>query len=336
MPAGRAAGLGAGLRQGRHRRAVFGAVRRLRQAVRRGRQGVPETQRHDGRGPQGRSDRPRHRRALPRSGEAPGAGAGGARQGRLPRRVRSHARGARRRRHRDAGEEAHGDLQRGDVDHHHQVSLHRALLDDAAADQRADGRMGREERHQEGLHAGRRLRTRHRFGNGVQEGIHRRRRAGGRFGTHAAPESRVRALRPAHQGRQARRRVRLRSRRRAEHRLHEVVRRARAGPGRHQGDRHRRHHRRSRAERDGRRRAGHDHDLPLLGGARLARERGVSQGLRRGRAQFGPRQLHDRRRLRRHGGDLRGDPEARRQDRRRQGDGRAEEPTRRRARADRS
>ena len=63
---------------------------------------------------------------------------------------------------RDRGEEADGRHERGDVDHHDQVALHRARVDDAAAGHRADGDLGGEERHQEGLHAGRRLRPGHR------------------------------------------------------------------------------------------------------------------------------------------------------------------------------
>ena len=70
---------------------------------------------------------------------------------------------------------------------------------------------------------------------------------------------------------------------RAGHRLHEGLQRARPRAGRHQADRHRRHHRRPRARRDGRRRARRDHRVPLFGRARLAGEQGVPQGLRGGR-----------------------------------------------------
>ena len=71
--------------------------------------------------------------------------------------------------------------------------------------------------------------------------------------------------------------------------------------------------------------AGHDHDVPLLGGARVAREqRRSSRPTAKSRPSAGRANFMTVGALRRHGGDLRGGAQARRQDRRRQGDGRAE------------
>ena len=84
-------------------------------------------------------------------------------------------------------------------------------------------------------------------------------------------EPRLRALRAARQGCQARSRVHVRRGRRAEHRIHEGLRGARAREGRHQADRHGRPHRRRRAAVHGRFGRRRDHEPPLLGGARFAR-----------------------------------------------------------------
>ncbi len=68
-----------------------------------------------------------------------------------------------------------------------------ARVDDAAADHAADGALGREERHQEGLHGRRRLRPRARRRSGVQQGVQGGRRRDGRQRAHAAAESGLRA-----------------------------------------------------------------------------------------------------------------------------------------------
>ena len=106
---------------------------------------------------------------------------------------------------------------------HDAVAVHRARLDDAAAGHRADGRVGGQERHQAGLHAGGRLRPRastpRRSSRSVQGG----RRRGRRLGARAAAEPRLRAVHPARQGRQAGGGVRVPAGRRAGHRVHEGV-----------------------------------------------------------------------------------------------------------------
>ena len=75
-----------------------------------------------------------HRRGRARRRQAPRAGAGGARQGRHPRRLRAHAQRARGGGRVGRGEEAHGGDERRDLDHHHQVALPRAHLAHRAAD----------------------------------------------------------------------------------------------------------------------------------------------------------------------------------------------------------
>ncbi len=72
---------------------------------------------------------------------------------RHPRRLRAHAERARGRRRVGAGQEVHGDDERGDLDHHDQVALHGAHLVHGAAAQRGARHLGLQERHPQGLHA---------------------------------------------------------------------------------------------------------------------------------------------------------------------------------------
>ena len=148
------------------------------------------------------------------------------------------------------------------------------------------------------------------------------RRRGRRHAAHAVAESRFLRGDPAREGCEAAGGVRVPAGGRAGHRVRQELQRARARRGGHQADRHRRHHRRPRACGDGRSDARPHHVVPLFGRARLARERGVPEGLRGGeRPEARRAQLHGGRRLRHDGGDLRSGEEARRQHRRRQGDG---------------
>ena len=57
-----------------------------------------------------------------------------------------------------AGQEVHGQHERGDLDHHDQVALHGAHLVHRAAGQRGARHLGLQERHPQGLHDGLRLR----------------------------------------------------------------------------------------------------------------------------------------------------------------------------------
>ena len=50
------------------------------------------------------------------------------------------------------GKKTDGDHECGDLDHHDQVAEHRARVDDASAGDAADGDLGGEERHQEGIY----------------------------------------------------------------------------------------------------------------------------------------------------------------------------------------
>ena len=80
-------------------------------------------------------------------------------------------------------------IERGDVGDHHALAVHRARVDDDPAGERADGRVGAEERRQAGVHGGGRLRPRHRRRNAVHEDVQGRRRRGRRHAAHAAAES---------------------------------------------------------------------------------------------------------------------------------------------------
>ena len=181
------------------------------------------------------------------------------------------------------GEGADGHLERGDLVDHDQVAVHHARVDDHSADRRAAGAVGAQERHQAGLHGGGRLRSRHRRGDAVHEDVQGRRRADRRLGAHAAAESRLLGRDAAGQGREAAGGVRVPAGGPAGHLVHEELQRARPGRSGDQADRHRRHHRRPRARGDGRADARHDHRVPLLGGAQVAGERGVPEGVRRRR-----------------------------------------------------
>ena len=77
---------------------------------------------------------------------------------RHPRGLRPHAERARGRRRVGAGQEVHGQHERRDLDHHHQVALHGAHLVHRAAAQRGARHLGLQERRAQGLHAGVRLR----------------------------------------------------------------------------------------------------------------------------------------------------------------------------------
>ena len=226
--------------------------------------------RHHRRRQEDRGD-PEGRRRHGRHHAAHRAGARGQRQGRVPRRVRPHAAGARHRADRHAGEGADGRDGGGDVDHYRYSR--RSSYAPASRCRRSRARiaeLGGEERHQEGRDAGHRLRSRHRRGNARSRSAFTALGGPGAGGVaRAAAQSRFRAVPAARARRHARRRVRVRALRRRRD-LHEAVRRARARQERHQADRHRRRHRRRHPERHGRRRAGRDHVVPLLGRARLA------------------------------------------------------------------
>ena len=120
-----------------------------------------------------------------------------------------------------------------------QVALHRPhLVDDAAVELHAR-HLGGQERHQDGLHDGVRLRPRHRRRNLVPERLQGRRRRGRRLGPLPGRESGLLRLHPARQGHQPGRHLHLDSRRRAAGRGRQGAGRARhrrqqdqnAGPG---------------------------------------------------------------------------------------------------------
>ncbi|XHO05427.1 hypothetical protein ACEQUB_02329 [Ralstonia syzygii] len=155
-------------------RTVLRPVRRVRQADGRRHQGLPEAARHHGRRAPRGDPHEGHHRPRARNRQAPGAGAGGARQGRFPGRLLPDARSAGRDADRAAGEGADGGLQCRVVVDHHQVGLRDARVDDAAAGVRANGHLGAEERHQAGRHRGGRLRAGHRCRACLQADLHRR------------------------------------------------------------------------------------------------------------------------------------------------------------------
>ena len=176
---------------------------------------------------------------------------------------------------RDAEQDADGRDGGGHVGDHRRLALHRAHQLHAAAGDGADGRLGAQERHQEGRHPGHRLRPGHRRREVLQEPVPAQRRPGAsdelrtplRSPDFAPFLQKVRDAKPdalfvlpalgAGRG------------------VHEAVRRARPRQGGHQADRHRRRHRRRPAQRHGRRRARRRQLAPLLGGAPVADQQEV-------------------------------------------------------------
>ena len=119
-----------------------GPVRRHRRPDRQRHQALHEAARRHGRRQEDRIHPQGFRRHRAGRRQAPRAGTGGARQGRHPGGLRPHAERARGRRHLGRGEEVHGDHERRDLDHHHQVALHGAHLGDPAAAQRDARHLG--------------------------------------------------------------------------------------------------------------------------------------------------------------------------------------------------
>ena len=165
-------------------------------------------------------------------------------------------------------------------DHHRGLALHRAHELHPAAGHRADGRLGGQERHQEGRDPGLRLRPGHRRRESLLGAFTK---AGGQVENLRVPLAnpdfspflqKVADAKPdalfvfVPVGR-----------RRA---VHEAVRGARPRQERHQADRRRRRHGRRPAQRHGRRGARRDHDAPLLGGARQPGEQGLRGGVQEG------------------------------------------------------
>ena len=142
-----------------------------RQADRGRGQALPGAERLDLRRPQGRADHQGRRRR--RRHDAPGRpGADRQRQGRRPRRLRPDAARARDRADRDPEQDADGRHRGGDVDDPLDLALHHPHQLRAAAGDRADGRLGGQERHQESRHLRRRLRPRARRREVLQEPVH--------------------------------------------------------------------------------------------------------------------------------------------------------------------
>ena len=136
---------------------------------------------------------------------------------------RPHAERARRRRRIGAGQEVHGQHERGDLGHHHQVALHGAHLVHGVAAQRGARHLGLQERRAQGLHAGVRLRPRPRRRSRLPQGLQGRRRRDHRLGALSGREPGLRRVPAARQGRQPRRHLHLgaraaRSRRRSARR----------------------------------------------------------------------------------------------------------------------
>ena len=178
-----------------------------------------------GRGQEDQSDRQgRHRRG--RRHQAPRRRADRQRSRQRADGLRPDAAGAGRRAGRDGGEGPEIVTAAGDRDDHREIALYRAHLVHPAAGLRADGRLGAEERDQEGRHHRHRLRPGHRRREMVRGHVREGRRNGRREDPRAAEEPGFRALPAAGEGRRARRGVRLRAvgPRRD---LHEGVRRAR-------------------------------------------------------------------------------------------------------------
>ena len=187
------------------RRHLFRSVRRRGRAARPRHPALREAARE---GPAARREAgdhpPRRHRPQPGGRQAHGAGADHAR----PRAASGrHGLHAERAGDRAAGDRGQGAVRRDERRHrddHHQVALHRAHVVHHVAVELSARRLGGEERHQEGLHRGDRLRPGHRRRGGVHQGLHRCRRADRRFGAHAARQSRLCAVHAARQGRRTR------------------------------------------------------------------------------------------------------------------------------------
>jgi hypothetical protein len=91
-----------------------------------------------------------------------GPGTGREREGQRAGRLRHHALGHRHRADRHPVQDAASGHGRGDLEHHRGVPVHRAHQLHAAAGVGRAGRLGAQERHQEGRDAGQRLRSGHR------------------------------------------------------------------------------------------------------------------------------------------------------------------------------
>ena len=198
-----------GHRQDRRGHVLFGPVRRHRRPDRQRHQALHEAARRHRRRQEDRDHPQGHRRHRARRRQAPGAGADRARQGRHPRRLRPHAERAGRRRRLGAGQEVHGQHERRDLDHHHQVALHGAHLVHRAAGQRGARHLGLQERRAQGLHAGLRLRPGPRRRSRVPEGVQGGRRRDHRLGALSGREPGLHRLPAARQGRQPGRHLHL-------------------------------------------------------------------------------------------------------------------------------
>ena len=186
---------------------------------------------------------------------------------------------ARGRRRLGRGQEVHGDHERRDLDHHHQVALHGAHLGDAAAAQ-PDARHlgGQEGRHQEGLHHGVRLRPRPRRRRRLPARVQGGRRRDRRLGALPGREPGLLRVRAARQGHQSGRDLHLDPGRHAAGGARQGARRARHRSEEDQDPRPGRAGRRQRAQEHGRHRARHHHRRALRLQPPVGEEQGVREG----------------------------------------------------------
>ena len=166
----------------------------------------------------------RHRRG--RRDQAPGGGADRQRSRQGADGFRADAARAGHRAGGYGGEGSRDRQRRRDRDDHREIALYRPHLVHASAGVGADGRVGGQERDQEGRHHRRRLRPRRRRREMVLRHVREGRRNGRGKNSRAAQEPGLRALPAAREGRRARRGVRVRAVRSGRD-LHEGVRRAR-------------------------------------------------------------------------------------------------------------
>ena len=201
--------------QDRRRSALFRPVRRRRQAGRRRHQALHEAARRHRRRQENRDHPQGRRRHRPAGRQAAGGRTGRARQGRHPRRLAADAERDRRLRRVGRSEEGFGHHECGDLDHRRQVALLHARLVHAADGHDDARQLGGQERHQEGLHDGVRLRARPRLRSRLHRRLQGRRRRDRRLGAHGGRQSGLLGLRPARQGPQSGSDLRVHSGRRA-------------------------------------------------------------------------------------------------------------------------
>ena len=151
---------GPGHHQDRRDHVLFGTVRRSRRPDRQRHQALHEAERRHRCRQEDRNHPQGHRRHRAGRRQAPVARGHRARRRDIIAGYRSHAERARGRRRVGAGQELHGQHERRDLGHHHQVALHGAHLVHGAGGQRSARHLGLQEWRPQGLYARLRLRPR--------------------------------------------------------------------------------------------------------------------------------------------------------------------------------